>query len=382
MRGVAPLTRIRGSWYLQGLSDNNRRNLLIGWHARGHVWLVGWSGEKQIQAAELFGHEATWCSGQTLQCVDACREVTTALIPRSSGIGTRRTSAECAEAARVGQGGGRYTAARSAMREQGRNRTGIASLPHVKLSPMSATGPTGEREEHFDAVPQAASQPSFSLRRSRPEETLVSGARHSHNQVGDRSLARGVADSCSTHNWKTRPRNSSMTIRSLTEAQEVTADIPEDSITYEARKSSPELTTRSTRNRNNGGLADLWYMDDGDIMCHPILVPSFLQEFDVANARVRAERNPQNTEVLNYANDLDAAQPEWRIRDVQNMAKVTTDIEGTEPTKNGRSITLGVAAGPRQYIADQLFGQSGCQSSHSRTSPAVSGPADGICSPS
>ena len=32
----------------------------------------------------------------------------------------------------------------SAMREQGRNRTGIASLPHVKLSPMSAPGPTGE----------------------------------------------------------------------------------------------------------------------------------------------------------------------------------------------------------------------------------------------
>ena len=38
--------------------------------------------------------------------------------------------------------------------------------------------------------------------------------------------------------------------------------------------------------QKNGGLADLWYMDDGDIMCHPILVPSFLQEFDVANAKV------------------------------------------------------------------------------------------------
>ena len=30
--------------------------------------------------------------------------------------------------------------------------------------------------------------------------------------------------------------------------------------------------------QKNGGLADLWYMDDGDIMCHPILV----------------ERNPEN----------------------------------------------------------------------------------------
>ena len=43
--------------------------------------------------------------------------------------------------------------------------------------------------------------------------------------------------------------------------------------------------------QKNGGLADMWYMDDGDIMCHPILVPSFLQDFDVANAKVGAERN-------------------------------------------------------------------------------------------
>ena len=33
---------------------------------------------------------------------------------------------------------GRYKLARRAMREQGRSKTGIASLPHVKLSPMSA----------------------------------------------------------------------------------------------------------------------------------------------------------------------------------------------------------------------------------------------------
>ena len=38
------------------------------------------------------------------------------------------------------------------MREQGRNKTGIAALPHVKLSPMSAPGPTGERQEHLDAI--------------------------------------------------------------------------------------------------------------------------------------------------------------------------------------------------------------------------------------
>ena len=43
-------------------------------------------------------------------------------------------------------------AARSSMREQGRRKTSIASLPHVKLAPMSAPGPTGERQEHLDAI--------------------------------------------------------------------------------------------------------------------------------------------------------------------------------------------------------------------------------------
>ena len=61
---------------------------------------------------------------------------TTALIPRSSGSGTHPTSAECAEAG--------WNA--------GRNKTGIASLPHVKLAPMSALGPTGERQEHLGAI--------------------------------------------------------------------------------------------------------------------------------------------------------------------------------------------------------------------------------------
>ena len=41
--------------------------------------------------------------------------------------------------------------------------------------------------------------------------------------------------------------------------------------------------------QKNGGVADLCYVDDGDILCHPILMPTFLQEFDVANAKVGAE---------------------------------------------------------------------------------------------
>ena len=38
------------------------------------------------------------------------------------------------------------------MREQGRSKTGIASLPHANLAPMSAPGPTGERQEHLEAI--------------------------------------------------------------------------------------------------------------------------------------------------------------------------------------------------------------------------------------
>ena len=116
-----------------------------------------------------------------------------------------------------------------------------------------------------------------------------------------------------------------------------------------ARRSLPVPSIRSIRCRKNGGLADLWYMDDGDVMCHPILVPFFLQEFDAANAKVVAERNHQKTEVIYCENNLDAALLEWRIRDVQNKAKLCTVSAG--------SITLGVAVGPRQYIADQLFGK-------------------------
>ena len=73
-------------------------------------------------------------------------------------------------------------------------------------------------------------------------------------------------------------------------------------------------------------------------MCYPILVPSYLREFDVANARVGAERNPQRTEVVYCVDDLVAAAPEWKIDNVKQMAAVSTVTAG--------SVTLGVAGGP------------------------------------
>ena len=99
--------------------------------------------------------------------------------------------------------------------------------------------------------------------------------------------------------------------------------------------------------QKNGGLADQWCMDDGDTMCHPILVLPFLHDFDVANSTVGAERNPLKTEVIYYVNDLDAAPPVWNIGDVRSLAKTSA--------VTGGSITLGVPVGSRQFITDQLL---------------------------
>ena len=53
---------------------------------------------------------------------------------------------------------------------------------------------------------------------------------------------------------------------------------------------------------------------------------------------------PQKTEVI-CVDDLGGFL-EWRLEDLQNVAKVSTGTAG--------SITLGVAVGPRHFIADQL----------------------------
>ena len=119
-----------------------------------------------------------------------------------------------------------------------------------------------------------------------------------------------------------------------------------------AQKSSLVLMTRGTRCRKTEALADQWYMDDGNIKCHPILLLPFLQDFDfdVANARVGAERNPLKTEVIYHVNDLDAAPPEWKIGDVRSLAKTSAVTDG--------STTLGVAVGSRQFVTDQLLSKA------------------------
>ena len=105
--------------------------------------------------------------------------------------------------------------ARSATREQGRTRTGIASLPHVKLSPMSGPGPTGERQEHLDAIVSfaGAGQATGDF----PEECRFLLDTQLMFLKKEKDPTSKLLDD---DDW----------IRSLTEAQEITADVREDSV--------------------------------------------------------------------------------------------------------------------------------------------------------
>ena len=80
----------------------------------------------------------------------------------------------------------------------------------------------------------------------------------------------------------------------------------------DAANSKLQLGSRRSTTCSNGGLADRWYLDDGDSLCHPELVLPYLEASDTANVQIGAERNRQKTEVIFYVADLDAAPPGWR----------------------------------------------------------------------
>ena len=119
-----------------------------------------------------------------------------------------------------------------------------------------------------------------------------------------------------------------------------------------AGKDSLEVTIRDTLCKKNPRLADQWYLDDGDIQCHPLLVLSYPDAFDAANVRIGGERNPQKTEVIYHVADRDTAPVDWKINDVRLRASNFTAVHG--------NVTLGVAAGPRLHIADQLTSFAPC----------------------
>ena len=78
---------------------------------------------------------------------------TESLIPRSEDASLCHPSSEDhALSQTMAWGGGNFQRAKAAMCEVGRERTSMAGIPYVKLAPLSAPGPTGDRQEHLDAI--------------------------------------------------------------------------------------------------------------------------------------------------------------------------------------------------------------------------------------
>ena len=112
---------------------------------------------------------------------------------------------------------------------------------------------------------------------------------------------------------------------------------------WRAQKTSPEPTTRCIRCRK--WRAGLWCMDDGDILCHPILVPSYQEEFDIANAKVGPEWNPKKAEVIYDVDDLDAAPPSEELMTCRTWPK---SPQLHSETLSGVDSTSRTSAWPRQ----------------------------------
>ena len=122
--------------------------------------------------------------------------------------------------------------------------------------------------------------------------------------------------------------------------------------------------------QRSGGVADQWYMDDGDTMCHPILVLPFLQEFDVANARVGAQRNlPENRSDLLRERPGSSAEDPRRAEHGQNLHSYRWKHH-----PRSRYRISAVHRGPAP-------GQGRRRPSDARTRPTLPGPADGVCPP-
>ena len=80
------------------------------------------------------------------------------MIPRCQrASGPRATAEEANEARACAWGGGDLRAARKDMQAAGKQPDGPPGIPWAKLAPWSAAGPTGDRQEHLDAMMRASS---------------------------------------------------------------------------------------------------------------------------------------------------------------------------------------------------------------------------------
>ena len=105
----------------------------------------------------------------------------------------------------------------------------------------------------------------------------------------------------------------------------------------EQRNWKPSATC-SARKRS---LADQWYLDDGDILCHPLLV---LPIYKCSTQPTLKLEQKSSTASQTW---VQLTLPEWRINDVRPPASVSAAAHG--------HVTLEIAVGPRQCAADHLL---------------------------
>ena len=130
----------------------------------------------------------------------------------------------------------------------------------------------------------------------------------------------------------------------LPEAQKVTA-------------SGQRLTHPQDEIQEQGGVLDLWFMDDADIMCHPTLALDYMRAFDRYNQVIGGERNLDKSEAVYYTTwDAYQAQGDfhngtfhkWHIDEMRRVATVYHASEiGTK--EKAKLVTLGVACGSGKY---------------------------------
>ena len=97
-----------------------------------------------------------------------------------------------------------------------------------------------------------------------------------------------------------------------------------------------------------GGVFDVWYLDDGDILTHPALALRYLKAFDEHNKGVGAARNRKKTELVYYCTqeELDTAPASWCLDELKEEAVIMRADDGP--------LTLGVVTGSIGTIREQI----------------------------
>eukprot|EP00973_Karenia_brevis_P038909 5371814-Karenia_brevis.AAC.1 len=117
-----------------------------------------------------------------------------------------------------------------------------------------------------------------------------------------------------------------------------------------ARKQSDfsQMTMPWNEIQSSGGIADFWYLDDGDIWCDPALAVPYLRHFDTVNHTIGAERNLSKTVVVLYASQQEISENEskWQLQTLRELSTVQSGAES--------SVTLGGVTGSRQARHQQL----------------------------